>query len=461
MALNFNSVEPTQIIAKDGSSEQTIAFPTGTKTVTVFQSSIDGSKQAVATFTSTHNFPANMVVCCDVDGKNNKTLTSTNQLISEQNDTKTSTTYLFYAKFSNNTLSLEQRVVYSFTGKAPQSVILRGRDYSATFYSATDLTVLKYSVTEKGLSGEATRASVSSYSKAALDGYVGLVNDTWGGITNASSLSKDKYYYIRVLVTDTNRYGKFCIRFKSYNGQTITTDNIGWGYDDEVIATVPVWGKPFSLTIQAGANSTVTVNRTSSPNQRASTGNITSGGIVYYGDTLTITATPASGYKLTSFKVNNTEIASESGETSATSQNWIVTGAVTIVTATQSAASWKTFWTGSLTAGFDTIHSEEYTTTNYINGITFAKQVPVRITGSFYVGHNTYGGGKPNRGTFTDKELTYNTGNYGNSYAQVELKESSAGQYQIYITCHTGGYMNIYVRGGLSQITITKIDVYW
>lgn len=345
MALNFNSVEPTQIIAKDGSSEQTIAFPTGTKTVTVFQSSIDGSKQAVATFTSTHNFPANMVVCCDVDGKNNKTLTSTNQLISEQNDTKTSTTYLFYAKFSNNTLSLEQRVVYSFTGKAPQSVILRGRDYSATFYSATDLTVLKYSVTEKGLSGEATRASVSSYSKAALDGYVGLVNDTWGGITNASSLSKDKYYYIRVLVTDTNRYGKFCIRFKSYNGQTITTDNIGWGYDGEIIATIPVWGKPFSLTIQAGANSTIAVNRTSSPNQHANTGAVTSGGIVYYGDTLTITATPASGYKLTKFTINGTEYAS--GQTSAVSQTITVTGAVSIVINTGSAGSWHIIWSGS------------------------------------------------------------------------------------------------------------------
>ena len=64
-------------------------------------------------------------------------------------------------------------------------------------------------------------------------------------------------------------------------------------------------------------------------------------------------------------------------------------------------------------------------------------------------------------GTFADKELPYNTGTYANSYAKVELKETSAGQYQIYITCHTGGYMNTYVGGGLSQITITKIDVYW
>lgn len=250
MALNFNSVEPTQIIAKDGTSEQTIAFPTGTKIVTEFQQHIDGFKQAVATFTSTRNFVASMVVC------NGKTLTSTSQLISEQEDTKTSTSYLFYAKFSNNTLSLEQRVIYSFTGEAPQSVPLQGHDYSAVFYGATDLTVLKY-------------------------------------------------------------------------------------------GTTAVWGKPFSLTIQAGANSTVTVNRTSSPNQHASTGAITSGGIVYYGDTLTITATPASGYKLVSFTINGTEYAS--GQTSAVSQTITVTSAVSIVINTESAVSWKTVWTGSNT----------------------------------------------------------------------------------------------------------------
>ena len=326
-------------------------------------------------------------------------------------------------------------------------------------YNSTDLNIFKYSIREEDLSGEATRASVSSYSKAALDGYVGLVNDTWGNITNASSLTKDKYYYIRVLVTDTNRYGKFCVRFKSYNGQTITTDNIGWGYDGEIIAAIPVWGKPFSLTIQAGANSTVTVNRTSSPNQHASTGNITSGGIVYYGDTLTITATPASGYKLIKFTINGTEYANS--ETSAVSQTITVTGAVSVVTATQSAASWKTFWTGSLTAGFDTIHMEEYTTTNYVNGVTFGQQYPIRITGSYYVGNNAYGGGKPTRGTFADKELPYNTGTNGTSYAKVELVDVGNSQYQIKITCHTDGYLNSYVSGGLSQITITKIDVYW
>lgn len=123
-----------------------------------------------------------------------------------------------------------------------------------------------------------------------------------------------------------------------YNGTDLTVLKYG-------IGLTAVWGKPFSLTIQAGANTTVTVRRTSSPNQHANTGAVTSGGIVYYGDTLTITATPASGYKLTKFTINGTEYAS--GQTSAVSQTITVTGAVSIVINTGSAGSWHIIWSGS------------------------------------------------------------------------------------------------------------------
>lgn len=43
-----------------------------------------------------------------------------------------------------------------------------GVEPTAIKYNGTDLTVLKYSVREGDLWGEATRASVSSYSKASL-----------------------------------------------------------------------------------------------------------------------------------------------------------------------------------------------------------------------------------------------------------------------------------------------------
>ena len=356
MALNFNSVEPTQIIAKDGTSEQTIAFPTGTKTVTVFQQTIDGKKQATATFTSTHNFPASMVTC------NDKTLNSSSQLISEQ--TQASTTYLFYAKFSNNTLSLEQTVVYSVTGEPPQSVVLQGRDYSAIFYNATDLTVLKY-------------------------------------------------------------------------------------------GTTAVWGKPFSLTIQAGANSTVAVNRTSSPNQHASTGNITSGGIVYYGDTLTITATPASGYKLVSFTINGTEYAS--GETSAVSQTITVTSAVSVVINTESAVSWKTIWTGS-----ETVHGFRVTTGSFQDGSGLYQ-------GSATIQHAIVSNAYPTRITFTLAQESPQTSDITQSSEYLTIGDNSSVRASInsssnnidFVTTIKGSQPNSNVFYTGKAVTLTKVEQYY
>lgn len=364
MALNFNSVEPTQIIAKDSGSEQTIAFPTGTKAVTVFQSSIDGSKQAVATFTSTHNFPANMVVCCDVNGKNDKTLTSSSQLISEQNDTKTSTTYLFYAKFSNNTLSLEQVVIYSVTGEPPQSVILQGRDYSATFYSATDLTVLKY-------------------------------------------------------------------------------------------GTTAVWGKPFSLTFQISYGSEVGIHRDSSPNQHARIGNLGSGATVYYGDTLTITATPASGYKLVSFTINGTEYAS--GQTSAVSQTITVTGAVSIVINTESAVSWKTVWTGS--SGVNAINAKTGSFSDGSGMYSGSRTIQQEIVSNAYPTRITY--------TLADEspqttEITQSSTalTYG-SNSSVRASINSSSNNIDFVTTIKGNKPNSKVFYLGKSVTLTKVEQYY
>ena len=230
-----------------------------------------------------------------------------------------------------------------------------GVEPTAIKYNSTDLNVFKYSVTENDLSGEATRASVSSYSKAALDGYVGLVNDTWGGITNASSLTEDKYYYIRVLVTDTNRYGKFCVRFKSYNGQTITTDNIGWGYDGEVIAAIPVWGKPYTAHITKNENiKAYIIQRTDSPNQHAfgNSGLIANNDLVYYGDILNISATPYAHYKahINTSNMNESSVTGDEGKNLAvntTVDNVPSTTSFNISISTYYVPYMHELWTGS------------------------------------------------------------------------------------------------------------------
>lgn len=122
-----------------------------------------------------------------------------------------------------------------------------------------------------------------------------------------------------------------------YNGTDLTVLKYG---------TTAVWGKPYSLTITTDSYTTVTVKRTSSPNQGASTGNLSSGSVVYYGDVINITRTPASGYEITSFKVNGSEWGEQITIT--------VTSAVTVEAYSKASQSWKTVWTGSQNIALNT-----------------------------------------------------------------------------------------------------------
>ena len=284
--------------------------------------------------------------------------------------------------------------------------------------TTTDLTVYKYSTTGADLK-EATRSSVSTYTKANLDRYVGLQNDTWGAITNASSLVANKYYYIRVLVSDTNKYGKFCVRFKSYSGQTITVDNMGWGYDGEVIYSTPVWGKPYSF-IANGSDCTITTSRNSSPNEHASTSEaLTTGSKIYYGDVINIAVLPTtSQYQLTSVKINGVEQTLTSGtfETTLT-----VTGSINVnAVAGRISKTWHTKFSGSKSTTFsytlenDPITGEfptsdwDYTNiplSNY-NVTLSASANPIRITGTLKVTVKSNNTSNFATTTLTSNELT-------------------------------------------------------
>lgn len=318
MAFKFNDVAPTEIIAIDKSAPTVLDFPTGTQQAEV-QVDAMMHRSASATFTKQVHYPIDpmskglTIVVNDIALATHNKLVYT-ETIKDLHNANVYTTWNYYASISANTINLTQ-IVTEHIKEDVTHITVRGSFYSATAYNHFDLTVLKYSVKEGYLRGEATRDSVSSYSKAALDSYVGLVNDTWGGITNASSLTKNKYYYIRVLVTDTNRYGKFCVRFKSYNGQTITVDNMGWGYDGEFIAGIPVWGKPFKLTVtQVQGDDLIIVpmiTRIDSPNQHAATGDGAESiivndknDIVYYGDTVHVKATAIGGYSHYKIRMN-------------------------------------------------------------------------------------------------------------------------------------------------------------
>lgn len=147
-----------------------------------------------------------------------------------------------------------------------------------------------------------------------------------------------------------------------YNGTDLTVVKYG--------STV-VWGKPYSLSISAGSNTSVTVTRTSSPNQGASTGTLSSGSVIYYGDVLTISYSVSSGYKINTATVN--------GSTFTSGQQFTVTSAISVVTSAVASASWKTVWTGTKST---TLSSSSSTGT--LSGLSGLKTgVPTRISGKF------------------------------------------------------------------------------
>lgn len=107
------------------------------------------------------------------------------------------------------------------------------------------------------------------------------------------------------------------------------------------------FGKRYSLTKNTSTGVTITVNRTSSPNQRAATGSVATGNTIYYGDQLTITATAASGYTNAKLYVN---IGDGNGAVQRTSPyTFTVTGNVTYYGTSTADSEWETVWTGTQT----------------------------------------------------------------------------------------------------------------
>lgn len=219
--------------------------------------------------------------------------------------------------------------------------------------------------------------------------------------------------------------------------------------------TTAVWGKPFSLTVQQSFGSEYSIHRDISPNQHASTGNITSGATVYYGDTLTITATPASGYKLVSFTINGTEYAS--GQTSAVSQTITVTSAVSVVINTESAASWKTVWTGS-----ETVHMFRVTTGSF-------QDFEGNYSGSATKQHAIVSNAYPTRITFTLAQESPQTSDLTQSGKYLTIGDNSSVRASIdrssdnidFITTIKGNRPNSKAFYTGKAVTLTKVEQYY
>lgn len=105
------------------------------------------------------------------------------------------------------------------------------------------------------------------------------------------------------------------------------------------------FGKRFRLTKNASTGVTLTVNRTSSPNQHAATGSVATGNTIYYGDVITISVAANTNYANPVLYVNT-----GSGLIQRTSPyTFTVNGDVTFYGSATASDSWQTVWSGSQT----------------------------------------------------------------------------------------------------------------
>lgn len=254
-----------------------------------------------------------------------------------------------------------------------------------------------------------------------------------------------------------------------YNGTDLTVLKYG---------TTAVWGKPFSLTCPAKTHqhTTLTVERTSSPNQHASTGEIGNGAIIYYGDVLTVSATPDSGYKIRDFFINETNYGNH--QTTTVTIRVTVTSSVEIVVLTYAAPvkTWKTTWTGSNTTVVTSNYSQiggardGETDVSLSSFGTTGVDRETRITG--YVvcafSNTSYGSETTN---FSEKEVSDYTSwftYYTHDVLRATVRTDAGVSYNssnrtltFYSSTGVSGYKPPNSVTGKATFTITKIEQYY
>ena len=161
-----------------------------------------------------------------------------------------------------------------------------------------------------------------------------------------------------------------------------------------------IWNpKPYTLTITKGANSTITVNRTSSPIGGGSTGNLSSGATIYYNDVLKITFGANTGYTVGTHTVNGSAFTSGNNHT--------VTGNVAVVSSATGNTYTATFYYNSnTTAGSLTVATKTASCTVTNDAGTCAVTVPTEVSGSTGKYNSAYSGVSRSTGNLTAGSLT-------------------------------------------------------
>lgn len=157
-----------------------------------------------------------------------------------------------------------------------------------------------------------TSTTLYTLTKSVGTGSTITVNNNTTGATNLSSgalVSSGAVLKITFGVSTGYNLGTHTV-----NGTTFTSGNTHTVSGNvSVVSTASV--KSYSLTLTPDDNSSILVNRTSSPLKGAATGNLATGSKIYYSDVLLISFSANSGYEIATSTVNDSDFVSGDSHT--------------------------------------------------------------------------------------------------------------------------------------------------
>lgn len=162
------------------------------------------------------------------------------------------------------------------------------------------------SITVSGKVTVSASATLKSYQLISNQATGSWINVTRNGVALSSGAT---IYHFDTLIITAGANSGYELTGLTVNGSTFTSGGsvtVSGNVSISTSATV----KQFVLSISAGTGTTITVNRTSSPKANASTGVLSNGATIYYGDVLKISGSANTGYNFGGLTVNNTTFTS-------------------------------------------------------------------------------------------------------------------------------------------------------
>lgn len=140
-----------------------------------------------------------------------------------------------------------------------------------------------------------------------------------GSCTVTGDFAAGEWY---IFCTTTNDYSQMAQTYDYATGSKVYQSGV-------MEATL----QSYTLSISAGAGSSIRVNRTASPNAGAASGQLSNGQTVYPGDVLSFSFTPDTGYRITGYTLSGeTHTVGEDGYGTFGITGYTVTGNVSVAT---------------------------------------------------------------------------------------------------------------------------------